>query len=661
MSSRCVRAASLYRPWPESKMCGIHGLVHFDGKPVEPALLSAMGDITRHRGPDDEGMHIDGACGIAMRRLSIIDLSGGHQPLSNADDSVWAICNGEIYNYRELRGELQAQGYRFKTGSDSEVLLAMYERAGDDFVQRLNGMFAFAIWDARRKRLLIGRDRLGIKPIYVMQDAQRLGFSTEAKALLSLPGVKTELERSALADYLHLGYVAAPHCLFKGLRKLPPATMLAVEGGQVREWRYWRISNRIDRDATEAQWVARAREQMEASVAMQMVSDVPIGAFLSGGVDSSAVVGYMARHSPHPIRTYAIGFAGGEAEALYNELPYARRVAQLFGTQHREIVVKPDVVGLLPRLLWHMDEPIADTAFITTYLVSEFARQDVKVILSGVGGDELFGGYRRYLGGHYAQRFQALPHWARRAVSMAAQRLPADRHSKLLNLMRLAKGFVASAEMGADDRYRSYLQVVGRETVASLLLDAPPAGNDLLAQAFHGAGKSDDLNRMLAVDAETQLPDDLLLLTDKMSMAVSLECRVPLLDHQLVEMAASMPAAIKIKGGQLKHIMKAALAPMLPDDILHRKKRGFGTPMGAWLKKELAPVLKELLSPEVVRARGLFNAAAVEGLMADHAANRSDGTDALLALMNLEIWSRVYLDRREPAEVADELKRHVAA
>jgi asparagine synthase (glutamine-hydrolysing) len=641
-------------------MCGIHGLIHFDGKPVEAALLSAMGDLTRHRGPDDEGLHLDGACGIGMRRLSIIDLAGGHQPLSNADDSIWLVCNGEIYNYRELRGELQGRGYRFKTGSDSEVLLALYEIEGDDFVQRLNGMFAFALWDARRRRLLIGRDRLGIKPIYVLQEGRRLAFSTEAKALLSLPGVRTELDRSALADYLHLGYVAAPHCLFKGLRKLPPATLLSVEDGAVREWRYWRVGDRIDREASEAQWIERARAQMERSVAMQMVSDVPIGAFLSGGVDSSAVVGYMARHSDQPIRTYAIGFEGGEAEALYNELPFARQVAQRFGTQHREIVVKPDVVGLLPRLLWHMDEPIADTAFITTYLVSEFARQDVKVILSGVGGDELFGGYRRYLGGHYAARFQALPHWARRAASMAAQRLPADRHSKLLNVMRLAKGFVASAEMGADARYRSYLQVIGRDAAAALLLEPPAAGADLLERAFDGAGTTDELNRLLAVDAQTQLPDDLLMLTDKMSMAVSLECRVPLLDHELVEMAASMPAAIKVRGGRLKHVMKAALSPMLPDDILHRKKRGFGTPMGAWLKRELAPVLQALLSPGVVRERGLFDAVAVEALMADHAAQRSDGTDALLTLMNLEIWSRVYLDRRAPADVADELRGYVA-
>jgi asparagine synthase (glutamine-hydrolysing) len=637
-------------------MCGIHGLIHFDGRPVEAALLSAMGNVTQHRGPDDEGMHIDGAAGIAMRRLSIIDLEGGHQPLSSADGTLWLVCNGEIYNYRELRAELQAQGHRFKTASDSEVLLHLYAQHGDEFLARVNGMFDFALWNARRKRLVIGRDRLGVKPLYVLQDGRRLAFATEAKALLQLPGVRAELNTDALPDYLHLGYVAAPHCLFKGIRKLPPATLLSVENGQVREWRWWRLSDRIDHDASEAQWLERVRAQLETSVRMQMVSDVPIGAFLSGGVDSSAVVGYMAKSSQQPIRTYAIGFDGGAAESLYNELPYARQVAKLFGTEHHEIVVKPDVVGLLPRLLWHMDEPVADTAFITTYLVSEFARKDVKVILSGVGGDELFGGYRRYLGEHYAERYRAWPGWARRAASLTAQRLPADRHSKLLNVMRLAKGFIASAEMGSDERYRSYVQVIDRTLVRSMLVQQPAAGDDLLDAAFRGAGKTDELTRLLAVDAQTQLPDDLLMLTDKMSMAVSLECRVPLLDHELVELAASMPARIKIKGGRLKHLMKDALAPMLPDDILNRKKRGFGTPMGAWLKQGLAPVLRGLLAPEVVRARGWLDAAAVSALADDHAANRIDGTDALLALMNLEVWSRIYLDGRAPGDVADELK-----
>ncbi len=640
-------------------MCGIHGIYRFDGHGVAPAMLSAMGDMTRHRGPDDEGLHIDGPCGIAMRRLSIIDLAGGHQPLSNVEQTLWLVCNGEIYNYRELRAELQAKGYQFKTHSDSEVLLHLYDAEGDDFVLRLNGMFDFALWDTRRRRLLLGRDRLGVKPLYVMQDGQRLAFATEAKALLALPGVSADLNRGAVASYLHLGYVAAPDCIFKGIRKLPPATLLAVENGQVREWRYWRLPSRINHQLSEREWIDRVRVQLDESVRMQMVSDVPIGAFLSGGVDSSAVVGLMARHSQQPLRTYAIGFAGGEAEALYNELPYARRVAELFGTQHREIVVRPDVVSLLPKLLWHMDEPLSDTAFITTYLVSEFARQDVKVILSGVGGDELFGGYRRYLGEHYAQQYRRLPRWLRRTAASIATRLPADRHSGLLNALRLAKGFLASSEMNADARYRSYLQVLDRDTVSALLMQPDEGGTDPLGLAFAGAGNEDALNRMFAVDVETQLPDDLLMLTDKMSMAVSLECRVPLLDHQLVELAASMPAAIKVRGGRLKHVLKESLGGLLPNDILERKKRGFGTPMGAWLKGELAPVLRRLLAPEVVQARGLLRQPVVERLMADHQASRIDGTDALLALLNLEIWSRIYLDHRDPADVAAELKSYV--
>ena len=640
-------------------MCGIHGIYRFDGQAVAPDMLSAMGNVTRHRGPDDEGMHIDGSCGIAMRRLSIIDLAGGHQPLSNVDQTLWLVCNGEIYNYRELRAELQALGYHFKTGSDSEVLLHLYDAEGDDFVLRLNGMFDFALWDVRRRRLLIGRDRIGVKPLYVMQDGQRLAFATEAKALLALPGVSTELDRSVVASYLHLGYVAAPDCIFKGIRKLPPATLLAIENDQVREWRYWRLPQNIDLGLSEREWIERVRVQLEESVRMQMVSDVPIGAFLSGGVDSSAVVGFMAKHSMQPIRTYAIGFTGGEAESLYNELPYARRVAELFGTQHREIVVRPDVVSLLPKLLWHMDEPLSDTAFITTFLVSEFARKDVKVILSGVGGDELFGGYRRYLGEHYAQQYRRLPSWLRRSAASIARRLPADRHSGLLNTLRLAKGFLSSAEMNGDDRYRSYLQVLDRETVSALLMQPDAIQKDPLDAAFAGAGTQDALNRMLAVDAETQLPDDLLMLTDKMSMAVSLECRVPLLDHQLVELTASMPGAIKVRGGRLKHVLKESLSDLLPSDILDRKKRGFGTPMGAWLKKELAPLLRRLLAPEVVRRRGLFRQPVVDRLVADHEANRIDGTDALLALMNLEIWSRIFLDHREPSDVATELKSYL--
>ncbi|MCF8154377.1 MAG: asparagine synthase (glutamine-hydrolyzing) [Rhodoferax sp.] len=641
-------------------MCGIHGIYYSDGTGVDPDMLTAMGDVTRHRGPDDAGMHVDGPCGIAMRRLSVIDLATGHQPLSNAAKTLWLVCNGEIYNYRELRTELVAKGYRFTTESDCEVLLHLYDAEGDDFVLRLNGMFAFALWDGRRKRLLIGRDRLGVKPLYVLQDARQMAFSTEAKALLRLPRISPGINPAAVLGYLHLGYVAAPDCIFQGIRKLPPATLLAIEGRHVREWCYWKLPEHTNALFSEREWTERVLAQVEASVRMQMVSDVPIGAFLSGGVDSSAVVGFMARHSSQPVNTYAIGFAGGAAETLYNELPYARRVASIFGTRHREIVVRPDVVSLLPKLLWHLDEPMADSAFITTFLVSEFARRDVTVILSGVGGDELFGGYRRYLGDHYARQYHQYPAWLRRSVASVARKLPADRHSGLLNALRLLKGFVASVDMSPDDRYRSYLQVMGRSEVAAMLLVPDFGAPDAMQAAFAGAGQQDALNRMFAVDSQTQLPDDLLMLTDKMSMAVSLECRVPLLDHDLVELAATIPAAMKVRGGRLKHILKESLVDLLPGDILNRKKRGFGTPMGAWLKKDLAPLLQRVLAPEVVRRRGLFQPAVVARLMDDHASNRIDGTDALLALMNLEIWSCIYLDRRDPTDVSLELKAHLA-
>ena len=640
-------------------MCGIFGILNLDASPAERAALHAMARVSVHRGPDDEGFHIDGACGIGMRRLSIIDLSGGHQPLSNADGSLVLVCNGEIYNFRELRRELEALGHRFATGSDSEALLHGYAQWGDEVVQRLNGMFGFALWDARKKRLLIGRDRLGIKPLYIYRDGKRIAFASEAKALLALPGVETAIEPSALHPYLSLGYVPAPASLFKGITKLSPATLLAIEQGRIKETRYWRIPHAVESGVPEAEWIERVRARLGEAVRMQMVSDVPIGAFLSGGIDSSAVVGLMAASSARPIRTYSIGFEGAAAEEYYNELPYARRVAELFGTEHREILVRPDTAALLPRLLWHMDEPVSDSAFITTYLVSEFARREVTVILSGVGGDELFGGYRRYLGDHYQAYFDRLPSWLRRTATAAGRRLPSDRHAPLLNFSRLAKGFLESAALPFEERYRAYVEVFPREEAAQLL-GRDGAGADRIAEAFLDAPGEDGLNRMFAVDAQTQLPDDLLLLTDKMSMAASLECRVPLLDHELVELAARMPQAVKIRGGRLKHAMKEAVSGLLPADVIERKKRGFGTPMGAWLKQDLAPLMRGLLSEASVDARGWFRYPAVRELVARHESNRVDGTDRILALMNLEIWARMYLDARPPQDVAAELEEAIA-
>jgi asparagine synthase (glutamine-hydrolysing) len=637
-------------------MCGIYGIYHLSGVPVMPAHLSGMGAATLHRGPDDEGLHVDGACGMGMRRLSIIDLAGGHQPLSTADGRLWVVCNGEIYNFQELRQGLRRRGHVFRTGSDCEVLLYLYREHGERFVEHLNGMFAFALWDAARRRLLIGRDRLGIKPLYLHVSPERVAFASEAKALLTLPGVPAALSPHAVDAYLSLGYVPAPQSMFEGIEKLPPATLLSIEDGRIERGVYWSLPAEIDPARSERDWTEAVRAGLEESVRRQMVSDVPIGAFLSGGIDSSSVVAFMAAHSGRPVRTYAIGFEGGQAEQYYNELPYARQVAQHFGTEHHEIVVRPDVSSLLPGLLWHMDEPIADSAFITTYLVSEFARREVTVILSGVGGDELFGGYRRYLGNHYQERFQRLPAWARAGLVKGARLLPSDRHSPLLNAARLAKSFLGSAELPFDARYRSYVEVFSLEERTRLMRSQPDRTTDAIDAAFARARSQDALNRMLTVDVHTQLPDDLLLLTDKMSMAVSLECRVPLLDHELVELAARIPEALKVRRGRLKHVMRRALADVLPAPILERRKRGFGTPMGAWLRRDLAPLLRSLLSEQSLCRRGLFDPKHVAELIREHDARRVDATDRLLALLNLEIWSRVFLDRADPSEVAVQMR-----
>jgi asparagine synthase (glutamine-hydrolysing) len=619
-----------------------------------------MGNVTTHRGPDDSGAHADGRCAIGMRRLSIIDLSGGHQPIANQDRSVVVVCNGEIYNYRELRRELQALGHRFSTESDSEVVLHGYAQWGERFVERLNGMFGFGIWDSRHQALLVGRDRLGIKPIYWLEDGKRVAFASEAKALLELPGVGREVDAAALAAYLELGYVPAPLSMFRGIRKLPIGSILKVTPQGTSIHTYWQPSTAVDTSVSASDWVRRVRERLEESVRMQMVSDVPIGAFLSGGIDSSAVLAFMSRHSSGPVKTYSIGFDGGAAERFYNELDHARQVATLFNTDHHEILVKPDVVRLLPKLLWHMDEPIADSAFVTTFLVAEFARRDVKVILSGVGGDELFGGYRRYLGEHYMRYLDWLPDPAKRGAARLAGLLPSDRHSKWMNYSRLAKNFLGAAASPFTDRYRAYVGVFSASEAIGLMRHSPKARFDAIAETFERVGGDDALARMFAVDACTQMPDDLLLLTDKMTMAASLECRVPLLDHELVELAAQIPASIKVAGGELKAVLKKALADVLPREVLHRPKRGFGAPMGAWLKGALAELLGSALSRQSLEARGLLNAEPVARLIEDHRANRIDGTDKLLALLNLEIWCRVYLDGRNSSDVADELEEAVA-
>jgi asparagine synthase (glutamine-hydrolysing) len=637
-------------------MCGIVGVARTpDAPPVPVEAVRRMAGAIAHRGPDDEGFFVAERVTLGMRRLSIIDLAGGHQPIANEDESLWLVCNGEIYNYREIRTDLLARGHRFRTGSDVEVLLHLYEEMGEQFLERVSGMFAVALWDVRRERLIVARDRLGIKPLYYVETGGRLAFGSEIKALLQLPFVNAAIDGEALREYLGFGYSVAPLTIFKGVRKLPPATMLVWDRDGSRQTTYWRMPERVERGVSEVRWIERVRHELDRAVAEHMVSDVPIGAFLSGGIDSSAIVGLMARHSTQPVNTYSIGYAGGAAADYYNELDYAKIVAKRFKTRHTEIPVSPNAAALLPHLLWHVEEPISDSAIVTTFLVSELAARSVKVILSGVGGDELFAGYKRYLGEFYSKRYRKIPGWIRRQiVAPLAGSLPSGRQSRVMDLARYTRKFVAASDLTWDEQYRAYVEICDRGRLAALLTGGA-AGVGGFERICAMEQADDALLRLMRVDQRTQLAEDLLLLTDKVTMATSIECRVPFLDHRLVELAAHIPAAIKMRHGELKHLLKAALKGVVPDEILLRGKRGFGAPMGAWLSSELKTLRDHLLSEQVVGARGWLSWPAVREVLREHDTHREDYTDLLLVLVNLEIWSRLFLDRRSADDVAGEL------
>ncbi|MBN8279077.1 MAG: asparagine synthase (glutamine-hydrolyzing) [Gammaproteobacteria bacterium] len=638
-------------------MCGIYGEIALPGGvPPDREVLRAMGRAIVHRGPDDDGLHVDSEAAIGLRRLSIIDVATGHQPIANEDGTVVVVCNGEIYNFRELRQRLTAAGHRFRTGSDVEVIVHLYEEHGDDFVGHLRGMFGFALWDATRRRLVVGRDRLGIKPVYFARLGGRIAFSSEAKAILARPDYTPSLDEAALRQFLSLGYLPAPHSMFGGIRKLMPGSVLVVEGDRIDERAYWTFGVQPEPGRDEASWIEEIRTALADSIESQMVSDVPIGAFLSGGIDSSTIVAHMARFSAQPVKTYAIGYSGSTGAALYNELDHARRIAARYGTDHHEIEVQPAVIGLLPGLVWHMDEPTSDSALITSSLVSEFARRDVKVILSGVGGDELFGGYDRYQLPHLVGQFRRIPGPLRRGLlNPLLEALPVARHTRLLNLLRAARKVALVADKDSVERYQEVMEVFSAADLAELLPGGSATARPVLTTVLERYLGHAELDQMMAADLGTQLPDDLLLLTDKVSMAHSLECRVPLLDERLVDLAARLPASLRVRGRQTRYILKKALAGILPPETLQRPKRGFGAPFGAWFAHELAPVTDEVLGPRGLQRRGLMNPRAIDGLIADHRARKADHTDHLVALTTLEIWCRLHLDRESPAAIADGL------
>ena len=610
-------------------MCGIAGYVGWDrSEERSDADLRRMCGAIVHRGPDDEGrLSIPGAA-LGMRRLSIIDVACGHQPMTNEDGTVHVVFNGEIYNHRALHDALVRRGHRLRTHSDTETLVHLYEDHGPGMVEPLRGMFGFAVYDAPRRRLLLARDRLGQKPLYYWERDGGLAFASEVRSLRALSHFPAEVDPAAVAAYLRLGYVPDPLCIYRGVRKLPPGHLLVWEagGGPARVERYW-SPVRAEADVDEHEAVAELRRLLGDAVGSHLESEVPLGAFLSGGVDSSAVVAEMARQMGRPVKTFSIGF---DVDA-YNEAPHAAEVARALGTEHTELIVRPDADALVERVVLGFDEPFADSSALPTYLVSELARRHVTVALSGDGGDELFGGYTRYA--ELLGR-RELPAWARRALRPAARALPhgAYGRNRLLDLGRTLEQryatTVAAPLLGAEGG-------VGRRGLpgAEAPIDAP------LRDAFDSAASRDFLTRLTLVDLQSYLPGDILTKVDRMSMAVSLEARVPLLDHPFVEFAVSLPARLKVRDGTGKWIFRRALEGLVPASVFAKPKQGFAVPLHQWFRGPLRYRVDALLAPDAPML-AYADRAAVERLRAEHLSGRRDHAGSLWRLLVLDLWLR---------------------
>ena len=623
-------------------MCGIAGMV---GAP-DRRLLRAMARIMAHRGPDDEGVWCDADAGLAARRLKIIDLVGGHQPIANEDESCWLAFNGEIYNYRELRARLDAKGHRFRSQSDGETILHLYEEAGDGCLDDLEGMFGFALWDRVRRRLLLARDPLGIKPLYYRERGGGVAFASEAKALLLDPTCPREPDLRALAAYLAFLYIPSPATAFAGVHKLPPGHKLVCEQGRVRLEAYWRprAPARLVTEPREA--AERVLAALGESVARHLVSDVPVGVFLSSGLDSSSIVTLMRRATPGtPIRTFTLDFE----EASFGEAAAARAVARAVGSEHLEFVVRPAVADILPTLVWHLDEPLADSSLVITHLIARLAREHVTVALSGIGGDELFIGYPRYLGTRVAARYDRLvPMALRRQLARAAGWLPDSQRSD--DPTGRLRRFLEAGPLDAADRYLAWISFWGTPALRALMPALSPesdpfAGHRAILRGVlkTGSGGVATATGMAALDLLTYLPDDLLLLGDKMTMAASLELRVPFCDRRLVETVWSIDPALR-SGRGLKPLLRQVMGPLLPPEILERPKRGFSVPIGSWLRGPLAPMAADLLSETRLRRRGLLVPSAVRRLVDEHHGGRRNHADRLFALMVLELWQQAFWD-----------------
>ncbi len=629
-------------------MCGIAGIHSLEGGlPIDRGLLEAMNRVITHRGPDGEGFYEDpGRVGLAMRRLAIIDLAGGAQPIANEDESVWVVFNGEIYNFQALRRELEGRGHRFRTRCDTEVIVHAYEEYGVDCVAHLRGMFAFAVWDAPRGRLLLARDRVGIKQLfYTVADGQLL-WGSELKCLLQHPAVERRLSPAALNHFLTFLYVPAPLTIFQDLQELEAGHVLVAENGACEVRKYWDLRYDVDETRTPDETAEGLRAHLEDAVRVRLMSDVPLGAFLSGGIDSASVVALMAAHSSEPVRTFSIGYEdGGE---LYDERPAAREIAERYATQHREFVVRPDLTEVVPHLVRAFDQPFADSSAIPNWYLSELTRRHVTVALSGLGGDEVAAGYERYRGALLGNHLRRLPRWLRQGVlAPLVDRLPDSRRGG--QWTGRAKRFVHGLDLEFDARYFALISTFGTALRQDLLspgmreqvtLDEP---GDLCRRSMNGVADAAPLNRALFCDLKLYLPGDLLTLSDRISMAHSLEVRVPFLDHHVLEYAATIPPALKLRGLERKHILKRAVADLLPPHILNRRKMGFSVPLPEWFRGELRPFLEDVLSRTAVQQAGVFEYPVVRRLLDDHFARRANYVNHIWGLLTFMLWHREYL------------------
>jgi asparagine synthase (glutamine-hydrolysing) len=634
-------------------MCGICGILKFNGRsPVDRGVLEEMNRRIIHRGPDDAGYYLSENVGLAMRRLSIIDVQSGHQPVTNEDNSVSLVFNGEIYNHQELRRQLEQLGHRYRSHSDTESIIHLYEQYGLDCVTRLRGMFAFAIWDSRKRTLFIGRDRLGIKPLYFLKTDEHFLFASEIKALLAHPSVRAEFNREALPEYLAYGYLSGHRTMFSGIEKLLPGHTIEVnENGNAQLQKYWDLSQKVgQQEHSEKYYIDTYRELLEESVTKHLMSDVPLGIFLSGGLDSSTITALVAKRRKEPIETFAVGYD----EGAYSELPFARAVADHVGSKHHEVrVSREDFFGALPKLIWHEDEPLVWPSSVSLYFVARLASERVKVVLTGEGSDETLGGYARYPWTIWNSRLDHIY----RSVSSPWLRSKIRKQiddSKLLGASarrRLQHTFLGrDSESWSSFYFENFYCAFSAADQRDLLVpeesnDPGSAYRDTLA--YWDDAKGDLLDRLLYTDIKTYLVE-LCMKQDQMSMAASIESRVPFLDHVLVEFAASIPSRFKTRGLSGKLILKSAVKDLLPRSIIHRQKMGFPTPLAKWILGPQLDTLENMLLGTRSANRSFFRPEAVRRLFAEHRANIRDNADRIWRLLNLEIWQRIFFDR-DPA------------